>query len=192
MPTLETFIASSSAAAAETLLAVCHSTRLAAAVAARRRSFAGGNFLALAAAAAEEWALLTEADWREAFLGHPRIGGNRDAAKARERSAWAKEESAGVIGAHAETLDALQRENDAYFEKFGFVFLVCATGKSAAEMLALLRARIGNSREAEVRNAAAEEAKITQIRLAKLFPAEAKAATTAAAAVASTASSSAL
>jgi 2-oxo-4-hydroxy-4-carboxy-5-ureidoimidazoline decarboxylase len=171
--TLDAFNRSPLSDATKQLSAVCASSRWAKAVAGGRPY---KDFCELSTAAAREWARLSEADYLESFKGHPRIGGTRDPAKARRKSEWAKQESAGVEDAAESTVQALQRENDAYFGKFGFVFLVCATGKSAEEMLGLLRARIGNERTAEVRIAAAEEAKITQIRLAKMFPLEASAA----------------
>jgi 2-oxo-4-hydroxy-4-carboxy-5-ureidoimidazoline decarboxylase len=111
-----------------------------------------------------------EADWREAFTHHPRIG---DVSKLREKFAstatWSSQEQKGVSGASEETIQALAQGNRAYEEKFGFIFLVCATGKSAEEMLALLRERMPNDAAAELRIAAGEQAKITRIRLEKLL-----------------------
>ena len=66
-------------------------------------------------------------------------------------------------------LQALKEGNDAYDDKFGFIFIVCATGKSASEMLALLNARLPNNRATELQNAAEEQRKITHLRLDKLF-----------------------
>ena len=82
---------------------------------------------------------------------------------------WASGEQAGAAAASKETLEKLAAGNSAYQEKFGFIFIVCATGKSAAELLAILRARLPNAREAELKTAAAEQAKITKLRLEKLL-----------------------
>ena len=90
------------------------------------------------------------------------------------RATWtagdmAAEEQSGVAGASAEVIESLARHNHDYEEKFGFIFIVCATGKSAAQMLQLIRERIGNDRAGEIANAAEEQRKITQIRIRKMF-----------------------
>ena len=117
------------------------------------------------------WWGLSATDWLEAFSHHPRIG---DLEGLRERFArtadWANTEQAGVADASDETMAALSAGNQAYEERFGFLFLVCATGLSATEMLTTLNARIGNPPLDEIRFAAAEQAKITRLRLAKLEP----------------------
>lgn len=123
-----------------------------------RRPFPGDA--ALLAAAREEWFRLGEDDWLEAFSHHPRIG---DRALA-PHDLPAKEQS-GVATAKASVLDELAAANDAYLARFGFIFIVCATGKSAEEMLALLRARLPNDRATELHKAAEEQAKITALRL---------------------------
>jgi 2-oxo-4-hydroxy-4-carboxy-5-ureidoimidazoline decarboxylase len=125
---------------------------------------------ALFAAADEAWSALRRDDVLEAFSHHPRIGADLD--RLRERFAstegWARGEQAGVAGASEAVLEQLRDGNLRYEEKFGFLFIVCATGKSAAEMLALLEARLGNDPERELAVAAAEQAKITRVRLEKL------------------------
>lgn len=125
---------------------------------------------ALEEAAERVWWELGPADWREAFTHHPRIG---DMSALREKFAatagWASNEQSGAAAASERTLAALAEGNRAYEERFGYIFIVCATGKSADEMLALLSARLGNDTQAELRNAAAEQAKITRLRLAKLL-----------------------
>jgi 2-oxo-4-hydroxy-4-carboxy-5-ureidoimidazoline decarboxylase len=125
---------------------------------------------ALLAAADEVWWGLEEPDWREAFAHHPKIG-DADALRARFASTrqWAVGEQAGVRGAAEETLVALADGNRAYEDRFGFIFIVCATGKTAAEMLALLRERLPKAPAAELEIAAAEQRKITAIRLKKLL-----------------------
>ena len=124
----------------------------------------------LLAAADEVWWGLEESDWREAFAHHPKIG-DADALRARFASTrqWAAGEQAGVRSATEETLVALADGNRAYEDRFGFIFIVCATGKTADAMLSLLRARLANDPRDEIRIAAAEQAKITRVRLEKLL-----------------------
>jgi 2-oxo-4-hydroxy-4-carboxy-5-ureidoimidazoline decarboxylase len=112
---------------------------------------------------------LTRDDWLEAFSQHPRIG-DREVLRARYASAggWEGGEQSGVVDAGDDVLDALADANREYERRFGFIFLVCATGKSAADMLALLRERIENDPADEWRVAAAEQRKITQLRIDKL------------------------
>ncbi len=123
---------------------------------------------ALQAASAAAFAGLARRDWLEAFAHHPKIG---DVASLRERfaatAAWAGEEQQGAAAADDATLEALARGNADYEARFGHIFIVCATGRTAAEMLALLNARLGNDPAAELRIAATEQAKITALRLAK-------------------------
>jgi allantoicase len=125
---------------------------------------------ALLKAAAGVWTQMEKADMLEAFSHHPAIGA--DPAALRERfaatAAWSSAEQAGVAGADEATLEALRDGNVRYREKFGYVFLVCATGKTAAEMLALLRTRLAHDPDTELRVAAAEQARITRLRLEKL------------------------
>jgi allantoinase len=115
------------------------------------------------------WQNAIESDWLEAFSAHPRIG---DVESLREKYANTKRiaggEQSGVDSADDETLNRLAAANDEYFEKFGFIFIVCATGKSANEMLEILESRLPNDRESELRIAAAEQLKITKIRIRKL------------------------
>ncbi|HEX3555671.1 MAG TPA: 2-oxo-4-hydroxy-4-carboxy-5-ureidoimidazoline decarboxylase [Thermoanaerobaculia bacterium] len=107
------------------------------------------------------WLGLDGADWREAFAAHPRIG--------EKGSRWSEAEQAGARGADAQTLAALITANRDYESRFDHIFIVCATGRTAAEMLGLLRARLGNDPETELRIAAEEQRKITNLRLEKLF-----------------------
>lgn len=111
-----------------------------------------------------------EADWREAFTHHPKIG---DIDSLREKftstKAWAESEQKGAAEASEEILKNLASGNRKYEDKFGYIFIVCATGKSAAEMLALLKERLENDPEDEIAIAAEEQRKITQIRLEKLL-----------------------
>ncbi|MGI3129043.1 2-oxo-4-hydroxy-4-carboxy-5-ureidoimidazoline decarboxylase [Halopseudomonas pachastrellae] len=116
------------------------------------------------------WPNLHEADWLVAFEAHPKIGDIKSLkAKYASTEALASGEQAGARIASDAVLQRLKEGNDAYFDKFGFIFIVCATGKSAEEMLELLEQRLPNSREQEIRIAAEEQAKITHIRLDKLL-----------------------
>jgi 2-oxo-4-hydroxy-4-carboxy-5-ureidoimidazoline decarboxylase len=116
------------------------------------------------------WAQRNLADTLEAFAHHPKIG-DAQALKAKFASTreWASNEQGGTAEAAEQTLRALAEGNRHYEEKFGFIFIVCATGKSAFEMLELLNARLPNDRETELAIAAAEQAKITHLRLEKLI-----------------------
>lgn len=129
-----------------------------------RRPF--GSDRALLAAAREEWLALGPGDWREAFGHHPKIG-DRASLEARFGATrhLSQREQSGVAGASADVLDALAEGNRQYEEKFGYIFIVCATGKSAAAMLDLLRARLPNSPDREIHVAAEEQARITELRL---------------------------
>jgi len=112
------------------------------------------------AAADRIWRELSPEDWRQAFAAHPRIG-------ERTSDARASKEQSGVEGAQAEILAKLAAGNRAYEERFGFIYIVCASGKSAAEMLAILESRLGNDAETEVRVAAEQQRQITRLRLEK-------------------------
>lgn len=133
----------------------------------QHRPFAG--FDALVKIAEDVWWQLGEADWKEAFSHHPKIG---DVSNLRARfassAAWSEGEQAGVNAAAEQTLQALADLNCEYENKFGYIFIVCASGKTAEQMLALLRERLANSAEKEIRIAAAEQSKITALRLEKL------------------------
>jgi OHCU decarboxylase len=127
---------------------------------------------ALLERADEVWWALEERDWLEAFRSHPRIGEKKaEAGQTSREQAWSAGEQAGMSSAAAQTQRALAEGNRAYDERFGFIYIVCATGKTADEMLALLRQRLGNDPAAELRVAAGEQSKITRIRLEKLLAA---------------------
>lgn len=120
--------------------------------------------------AAEIWWELGETDYMEAFDAHPKIG-DMNSLKARYASTeqMAQGEQSGAANAEANVLERLSEGNAAYEERFGFIFIVCATGKSAAEMTAMLETRLSNTREIEIKLAAAEQLKITKLRLQKLL-----------------------
>jgi 2-oxo-4-hydroxy-4-carboxy-5-ureidoimidazoline decarboxylase len=135
-----------------------------------RRPFASSA--ELYASAEAEWRGSSREDYLEAFGHHPPIG--EDLAELRRRfestANLSSREQAGVAAADEATLRALRDANAAYRERFGFIFIICATGKSAGEMLAALRERLSNDPERELQLAAAEQAKITRLRLAGLTP----------------------
>ena len=108
------------------------------------------------------WWSLEEADWLEAFAAHPRIGERKTGAR------WSADEQSGVGAADAAVLEELDAKNRAYQEKHGLIFIVCATGKSAREMLEALSARLTTTRAEEIRTAAEEQAQIVELRLRKL------------------------
>lgn len=116
------------------------------------------------------WDNLSKEDWLEAFSHHPKIG---DLDSLRKKYAttrtWAESEQSGTKKASDETLHKLKHLNEEYEEKYGYIFIVCATGKSADEMLQILEGRIGNAPEKELDIAAGEQKKITKIRLEKLL-----------------------
>jgi allantoicase len=141
------------------LLRCCGATRWAAEMAAQR-PFA--DVPALLAAADRAWWRLDEPDWLEAFAAHPVLG-------ERGGGEWSSNEQRGIAGAAADLATALAQANAAYRDRHGFIFILCATGKSADETFDALRARLDTPRDVEVRTAAEEQAKITRLRLHKLL-----------------------
>lgn len=133
-----------------------------------RRPF--GTTETLLAAAEEEWWALGPSDWLDAFSHHPRIG-ERAAAVAQDACAqgWSAGEQRGAAQAPDEVRVALAAGNSEYERRFGHIYLVCAAGRSAAELLAILRSRLTNEPAAELRVAAGEQAAITRLRLEKLL-----------------------
>lgn len=114
------------------------------------------------------WWSLDSPDWLEAFGAHPKIGEKQAAAPSTSGS-WAAEEQRGASSASGETLGELARANHDYERRFGYIFIVCATGKSADEMLALLHERLHHEPDTELRIAAEEQRRITHLRLEKLL-----------------------
>ena len=119
------------------------------------------------------WLNLEARDWLEAFAAHPKIGAKKAVSRQSAQAAeWSKSEQFGTRTADDSLRDELEKANRLYEEKFGFIFIVCATGKSAEEMLDLCRRRIRNDADAEIRIAAEEQKMITEIRLKKLLEIE--------------------
>lgn len=111
------------------------------------------------------WESLGRGDWLEAFAAHPKIGEQRTV------SAWSAAEQAGMQSADDRARTELAALNAEYEARFGYIFIICATGKSPAEMLSTLEARLTNDAERELPIAAEEQRKITALRLAKLVDA---------------------
>jgi 2-oxo-4-hydroxy-4-carboxy-5-ureidoimidazoline decarboxylase len=116
----------------------------------------------------EIWDSLNDDDWLEAFTHHPRIGEKTLREKFASTANWASFEQSGIAAATEDILRRLTNGNEAYYNKFGYIFIVCATGKSADKMLSILESRLPNSPADEIKIAAAEQKKITHIRLRKL------------------------
>lgn len=153
--------------AAAVLADCCASSRWVSGMVARR-PFASNE--RVYAAADEVWWSLEPDDWREAFAHHPRIGERRSIAPQSEKgAAWAAGEQSGVERADTSARDALAHVNREYEERFGYIYIVCATGKSADELLSIARARLRNDPETELKVAAEEQRRITRLRLEKLF-----------------------
>jgi 2-oxo-4-hydroxy-4-carboxy-5-ureidoimidazoline decarboxylase len=123
---------------------------------------------ALLAASDEIWRALGEADWLEAFRSHPRIGETTaEKSSAAQSSAWSAQEQQKAATADEAVKMALKWGNREYEQKFGRIFIVCATGKSAGEILEILRRRLHNDEATELRQAAEEQRQIMHIRLKK-------------------------
>lgn len=134
----------------------------------RERPFRSTEHLLTAAETA--WRHLAPDDWQEAFAHHPRIGERRPrAAVSAAASAWSAMEQSLAAPAEERVRDELSRAGADYERKFGMIYIVCATGLGADDILADLRRRLGNEPETEQRIAAAEQAKITILRLRKLI-----------------------
>jgi len=158
------------APAAEAELLTCCGSREWARRMAERRPFRTDPILL--DAADEVWWELDQADWLEAFRSHPRIGEKKaEAGQTAREQGWSRSEQAGMDAAEDATRRALVDGNRAYEERFGHIYLVCATGRSADELLSILQARLQNPPEREIRVAAEEQAMITRLRLKKLLAA---------------------
>jgi len=119
------------------------------------------------------WSSLSESDWLEAFAHHPRIGEGTGTFSQGERgAAWSAGEQAGIVTAGENVRQALAAANQEYERRFGYIYIVCATGKTPEQMLDLARERLRNAAAVEIRVAADEQRKITQIRLQKLLEEE--------------------
>jgi 2-oxo-4-hydroxy-4-carboxy-5-ureidoimidazoline decarboxylase len=131
--------------------------------------FPADDLVELLEDAEEQWWKCTEVDWKEAFTHHPKIGDVESLKKKFASTAqWAAGEQSGALSASQKTIEALAEGNKKYEDKFGYIFIVCATGKSADEMVAMLQERLLNDPKEEIEIAADEQNKITKLRLEKL------------------------
>lgn len=154
-------------AAAELLADCCGSSRWVSGMIAARPF---GSRDSVLSAADRIWSSLSASDWVEAFEHHPRIGERTSAVAQGERGAeWSSREQAGIETAGDDVRKALAGVNQEYERRFGYIYIVCATGKTPEEMLALAHKRLRNAAAAEVRVAAEEQRKITRMRLEKLL-----------------------
>jgi OHCU decarboxylase len=159
------------------LLACCGASLWARGMVARRPF---GDSAELFAAADEIWRSLDRNGWLEAFASHPQIGEKQgekqieSQASQQLSSRWSAEEQSGTRRNAAEVMTKLAEGNRAYRQRFGYIFIVCATGKTASEMLAILERRLHNDASAELAIAAEEQRRIMRLRLEKLLAAEAR------------------
>ena len=163
-PLLSAWNAADPDAATLTLLSCCAAERWATALVAKRPFTSDA---ALFAAADAVWSTMHEDEWMQAFHAHPRIGERKVEHATTQSKQWSGEEQSAVDQAQAEILAELAAGNRLYEERFGFTYIVCATGKTAEEMLQILRRRLSSDRDTELREAAEQQRQITQIRLRK-------------------------
>jgi 2-oxo-4-hydroxy-4-carboxy-5-ureidoimidazoline decarboxylase len=163
-PVLASWNEAAPQAALEAMLACCGARRWAAAMVAMRPISSVGE---LSAAADRIWSTMEEADWMEAFACHPRIGQRKTAHASKKSAAWSQQEQSSTATAAERVMAELEAGNALYEQRFGFTYIVCATGKSAEEMLTILNARLRGDRISELREAAEQQRQITQIRLGK-------------------------
>ena len=153
--------------AAETLTSCCASSRWVKEMV-RRRPY--GSVADVLASADEAWDLTSDEDWHEAFSHHPRIGDSEAAAAQSSRSTeWSAGEQSAVQSGTETVQSELAKINREYEDRFGHIYIVCATGKTPEQLLEIARKRLANRPEKELRVAAEEQRKITQLRLKKLF-----------------------
>jgi 2-oxo-4-hydroxy-4-carboxy-5-ureidoimidazoline decarboxylase len=170
-PVLEAWNVAERSDAVEAMLACCGARRWADAMIGLRPIATAEE---LSAAADTEWSKMEEADCLQAFVCHPRIGEREEvhgaapaAGHAAQSAAWSEREQASAHEAESQVLAELAQGNAEYEQRFGFTYIVCATGKSAEEMLAILKRRLDSDRNGELREAAEQQRLIMQIRLRK-------------------------
>jgi 2-oxo-4-hydroxy-4-carboxy-5-ureidoimidazoline decarboxylase len=150
--------------ATDAMLACCGARRWAERMVARRPI---SSLAELSEAADREWSSMLEPDWLEAFVCHPRIGERKLPAAPVRSGAWSEQEQSGIKAASTSILRDLAEANALYEQRFGFTYIVCATGKSPDELLVLLNRRLARDRMAELKEAAEQQRQIMQIRLGK-------------------------
>ena len=162
--TLAAWNAAEKRAALEAMLACCGAHRWAEAMAALRPF---KSVEQLSEAADRVWSTMKETDWMEAFACHPRIGEHKAIHASARSAAWSRQEQSSANSARAQILAELAEGNAQYEERYGFTYIVCATAKSAEEMLLILKRRLLSDRAIELREAAEQQRQIMQIRLGK-------------------------
>lgn len=161
---LERWNAADESSALDAMMACCGARRWATAMVKRRPIL---DATELRAAADQIWDAMQEPDWLEAFACHPRIGEREASPLSSQSSTWSKQEQSSVTAANETMLAQLAEGNTRYEDKFGFTYIVCATGKSTEEMLSILKRRLAGDRTLELREAAEQQRQIMQIRLRK-------------------------
>jgi OHCU decarboxylase len=146
------------------MLACCGAPRWADEMVARRPFVSIGE---LHATADHLWSTMAESDWLVAFACHPRIGERKNTHATPKSATWSRREQSSAASASETVLSELAELNARYEERFGFTYIVCATGRSADEMLAILKRRVASDRSAELSEAAEQQRQIMQIRLRK-------------------------
>ncbi len=166
--TLAAWNVADESSALEAMLACCGSRRWATAMVALRPI---ASIEALSDAVDRVWSAMQEADWLEAFACHPRIGERKSAVAgahvSSKSTAWSRQEQSSASATNELILAELAEGNRLYEQRFGFTYIVCATGKSAVEMLTILKRRLERNRQAELHEAAEQQRQIMQIRLGK-------------------------
>ena len=163
-PTLAAWNEADEGTALETMIACCGARRWAKEMVELRPI---ESVAALSEAADRVWSTMKEADWMEAFACHPRIGERKAAQEITPAAAWSRQEQSSIERASDSLLAELAAGNVRYEERYGFTYIVYATGKSAQEMLTILTRRLANDRAAELCEAAEQQRQIMQIRLGK-------------------------
>jgi 2-oxo-4-hydroxy-4-carboxy-5-ureidoimidazoline decarboxylase len=165
--TLEELNTMPAADARDAFTRCCGASAWVEAMTARRPFASAGQLLEVAR---EQWETLARDDWREAFTHHPKIGDLASLERTYASTAdLASREQAAVSKATRAVLEALAEGNGAYEQRFGYIFIVCASGKSAEEMLEALKDRLGNDPESEIEIAANEQWQIMRLRLDTLL-----------------------
>jgi 2-oxo-4-hydroxy-4-carboxy-5-ureidoimidazoline decarboxylase len=150
--------------ATEAMLACCGARRWATVMVAKRPV---SDIFSLSEEADRAWAMMSEPDWMEAFACHPRIGERKTAVASEKSKSWSEQEQKGTGSASSNMMRELAEGNAQYEKQFGFTYIVCATGKSAEDMLSILKRRLAGDRRGELREAAEQQRQIMQIRLGK-------------------------
>jgi len=162
--TLASWNTADAESALDAMIACCGARRWAAAMVAAR-PFA--SVIDLSAAADRIWSTMEETDWLEAFACHPRIGDRKPVHTSAKSVAWSRQEQSSAADAAERVLTELESGNALYEQRFGFTYIVCATGNSAEEMLTILNRRLASDREKELVEAAEQQQQITRLRLGK-------------------------